>query len=228
MSTNLQTRSYTFFIYYRNSAKRVSRNSSIQENSDALSNSDISGDLGDYSITSECSSSMISTLISQNSKEFGNISNHEEDGEELLENIDLALSFEEMSDAFTTTASSFTMASSIESGSIKTMKMNQDIYVNEGRPDGGFGEKLRYKDTTNSNTSASSIRHCRNVCIANNIMIKNHIFFHSMLFISNSNFGYQKPVLCILYAIHYTSSPFPFEMFLVGRLHFRPSHDILE
>ena len=159
----------------------MSRNSSIQENSDALSNSDISGDLGDYSITSECSSSMISTLISQNSKEFGNISNHEEDGEELLENIDLALSFEEMSDAFTTTASSFTMASSIESGSIKTMKMNPDIYVNERRPDGGFGEKLCYEDTTNSSTYTSSIRHCRNVCIANTIMLKDYInFFHSI------------------------------------------------
>ena len=159
----------------------MSRNSSIQENSDALSNSDISGDLGDYSITPECSSSMISTLISQNSKEFGNISNHEEDGEELLENIDLALSFEEMSDAFTTTASSFTMASSIESGSIKTMKMNPDVYVNEGRPDGGFGVKLCYEDTTNSSTYTSSNRHCRNVSIANTIMRKDYKnFFHSI------------------------------------------------
>ena len=61
----------------------MGRNFSIQENSDTLSNSDISGDLGDYSITSEYSNSMISTLISQNSKVFGNINNHEEDGDEI-------------------------------------------------------------------------------------------------------------------------------------------------
>ena len=127
MSTNQQTTFNTFIIHYRNTARRVSTNFSIQENSDILSNSDISGDLGDYSIASEYSNSMISTLISQSSKELRITNNREEDGEELLENIDLALSFEEMSDAFTTTASSFTMVSSIESGSIKTMKMKQGV-----------------------------------------------------------------------------------------------------
>ena len=122
---------------------------------------------------------MKSTLISQSSKEFRLTNNREEDGDEILDNIDLALSFEEMSDAFTTTASSFTMASSIESGSIKTMKMNPDIYVNEGRPDGELAEKFRYEDTTDSNTCTSFNRHCRNVCIANNIVIKNYIFLCS-------------------------------------------------
>ena len=45
------------------------------------------------------SNSMISTLISLSSTETENLDCHEKDGNDLLEDIDLELSFEDMSDS---------------------------------------------------------------------------------------------------------------------------------
>ena len=94
---------------------------------------DIYGDLGDCSFRTDLSNSMVSTIISSSEKDYKTHdgSNSIKGSSELLDNIDLEVSFEDMSDVLTTTASSFTLASTIDSYTNKTIKsgfcINPDI-----------------------------------------------------------------------------------------------------
>ena len=109
---------------------------------------------------------MISTLISLSSTETENLDYHEKYGNDLLKDIDLELSFEDLSDALTTTASSFTMASSIGSESIKTMKLNPNIRIEDGKFYTEFKRMHAYDDATYSRCHDSSKRQSKKVCIS--------------------------------------------------------------
>ena len=110
----------------------VTGNTSLEIDED---DEDIYGDLGDCSFRTGLSNSMVSTIISSSEKDYNYKTNDEynsiKGSSELLENIDLEVSFEDMSDVLTTTASSFTLASTIDSYTNKTIKsgfcINQDI-----------------------------------------------------------------------------------------------------
>lgn len=111
---------------------------------------------------------MISTVISSNSKEYENFDGHDKDEEGILDNIDLYLSFEEMSDALTTTASSFTLASSIESGSVQTTMLKQNPLAGGAISYAELQKMCCFDDTTNSTSSSvSSKLDSKNVCITN-------------------------------------------------------------
>ena len=107
---------------------------------------------------------MISTLISQSSTELENFDLYKKEEHDILENIDLALSFEEMSDALTTSASSFTMASSIESGSIRTMKLNPNIQFEGGKFYNDFQQLHCYDGAAPTSPYTSSQHHSKQVC----------------------------------------------------------------
>ena len=152
------------YCFYRCPARPPSRNSLIQDDNNTTDDSDIYGDLGDCSIQSEYSNSMISTLISRSSTELDNSDLYNKDENEILENIDLALSFEEMSDALTTSASSFTMASSIESGSIRTMKLNPNMQLESGKHYNDFQRLNCYEGAAPTSPSTSYQHHSKQVC----------------------------------------------------------------
>ena len=161
-------------LFYRFPARPPSRNSLIQDDNNTTDDSDIYGDLGDCSIKSEYSNSMISTLISQSSTELENFDICKKDENDILENIDLALSFEEMSDALTTSASSFTMASSIEGGSIRTMKFNPNIQFEGGKFYNDF-QRLHCDDEASPTSPDTSFQHhSKQVCDSK---LKFHIFW---------------------------------------------------
>ena len=110
----------------------VSGNTSLGIDED---DGDIYGDLGDCSLKTDLSNSMVSTFISSSEKDY-NFNTHDESNSikgssEMLENIDLNVSFEDMSDVLTTTASSFTLASTLDSYTNKTVRpgfcINPDI-----------------------------------------------------------------------------------------------------
>ena len=110
----------------------VTGNTSLEIDED---DEDIYGDLGDCSSTTDASNSMVSTIVSSSEKHY-KYKKYEgskliNESCELLENIDLEVSFEDMSDVLTTTASSFTLASTMDSYSNKTIRsgfcINSDI-----------------------------------------------------------------------------------------------------
>ena len=150
--------------FYRFPARPPSRNSLIKDDNSITDDSDVYGDLGDCSIKSECSNSMISTLISQSSTELENFDLYKKDENDILENIDLALSFEEMSDALTTSASSFTMASSIESRSIRTMKLNPNIQFEGGKFYNDFQWLQCDDEVVPTSPYTASQHHSKQVC----------------------------------------------------------------
>ena len=170
------------FFTHRCPKRALSRNSLIRDDGIDTDESDIYGDLGDCSIKSEYSNSIISTVISSNSKEFGKFDGHDQDECGILDNIDLYLSFEEMSDALTTTASSFTLASSINSGSFQTTMLKQSPLMMDTKAYAELQKMCYFEDTSNSSSYMSSKRQSENVCITN---------FNFSIFLIKPNLGYK-------------------------------------
>ena len=76
------------YCFIRCPARPASRNSLIQDDNNTTDDSDIYGDLGECSIKSEYSNSMISTLISQSSTELENFDLYKKEEHDILENLD--------------------------------------------------------------------------------------------------------------------------------------------